>query len=420
MLHALFPRAGHSGLVLREIEPPGGPAITVVYLLHLVSPADLERLVLTPLAHGTVGESPAAMARSGRFPAAHLRLADESEALASGLVSGLVALHVDGHSEVLLVGSGLRTAGENSFGSDLDTSMAVLHRQLRQADIQTEEYVRPDGSRFALVYLRSRAAQKTVQAARTWALNLSPNPARPPWWRTWLNALRLPPALESDSPDALAEALTDGYVAIFKDNHGYPMVAPTTLNMLFSSPGDIALRPPIRRLIAGPRVLVAIFGLTLSAAFVAISSYHHSLMPGPFLVALTASRGNLPFPVVGEILLASLLSDAFQAAAMRAGERKMTVPALIATVVALMAMMQVGVIGGVSGSVIIVESALRATLPNPALRRVVRLWRYFFIGAAAGLGVYGMTLLLFIMMVYLGEERALEHPVRLPPPEVSP
>lgn len=419
MVYALFPRPELSGVVARVIDPPGGLAVTVVYITHLLPAPDLERLVLTPLAHAPVGGPPAALLRSGRFPAAHLRLTDQSDSLVSGLMGGLAALHVDGHSEVLLIGSGLHTTLENSFGSGLDTNVATLHRQLRRDDLQTEEHLRADGSRFSLVYLKSHAARKTVQAARTWGLNLSPHSGRQPWWRTWLDALRLPPVLESDSPAALAEALTNGYVAVFKDNYRHPLVAPTTLDMLFSSSRDISQRPAIRRLTTGPRVLAATFGLTLSAGFVAISSYHHSLMPGPFLVALTASRANLPFPVIGEILLAALLSDSFQAAAMRTGGRRLTVAALVATLIALMALMQVGILGGVSGAVGIVESAVRATLPNPALRRVIRLWRYFFIGAAVGLGVYGMTLLLFVMMIYLAEERALEHPVRLPPAGVS-
>lgn len=93
----------------------------------------------------------------------------------------------------------------------------------------------------------------------------------------------------------------------------------------------------------------------------------------------------------------------------------MAIAALVAFILAMMAIMQVGMIGAISGVAAIAEGTVRTTLPDPALQRITRLWRYLFIGAAAGLGMYGITILLFLMMVYLGEERAVEHPVRLPP-----
>lgn len=414
-VHQLFPRQDSAGLLLRRLLPPDSPATTVVWLRDLTQSRDLERLVLVPLSQGSVTGTPEALAETGRFPAARLRSAPDGQSLVDGLLEGMAAIHVDGFPGALLVGSGLPETQPHKFSGDLEENVAVLHRQIRRVDLLTEYHTRADGSRIAVVFLKSRAPSDTVQAVRDWSINLSRTVTQTSQWLSMWTVLRVPPAMTVPSPVAVADALTRGYVAVLRDDREQPYVAPTTLQLLFSTPGDVTRAPSFRRIVAWPRAAGALAGLLLSAALVAATAYHHTLIPGPFLVALGASRINLPFPVVGEILLVSLLSDAFHAAAIQVGERWLALVAILATLLALMAMMQVGVLGGVTGVVGIVDAAVRAALPNATLRGLISRWRYLFIGAAAGLGIFGMAILFFLVMAYLAEERPLDHPLRLPP-----
>lgn len=419
MIGGLFPREELSGITFREVQSPGSPIVTVLFVREMVRPGELERLVLAPLAGGVGAGSPEELMRSGRIPAPELVYVRDVHTLLTGLLDGLVAIHIDGYAGCLLAGGDRQEPALKSFGPDLEANVSALRRQLRYPDVQVERHVRADGARVALVYLKQAAQGATVRAVRRWSLTEGVTEAAQPMWRAVVNHLRLPPALESLSPADVAKALTRGYICVVRDDRGAPLVAPTTLDRLFSGPGDVALIPALARLAPGYRVIAALLGLTLGAVLVAVSSYHHGLIPGPFLAAMGTSRANLPLPVVGEIVIASVLGDAFQAGGAQLGGRSMMIVALAAFILAMMAMMQVGVIGAVSGAVAIVDGAVRGTLPGPALQRVTRLWRYLCIGAAAGLGMYGLAIFLFLMMVYLGEERAVEHPVRLPPTALS-
>lgn len=62
---------------------------------------------------------------------------------------------------------------------------------------------------------------------------------------------------------------------------------------------------------------------------------------------------------------------------------------------------------------------IRDVLPNQALGRLLRIWRYLFMVAGAGLGVYGITLLTFAMLVYLGQEQVFANPIRIAPGAVT-
>lgn len=76
----LFPAPELSELTIRALTPPGSPAVTIMYIRDLMDPADLERLVLTPLAQGSIAGAPADLARSGRFPAPTLQVAEAAGA----------------------------------------------------------------------------------------------------------------------------------------------------------------------------------------------------------------------------------------------------------------------------------------------------------------------------------------------------
>lgn len=414
-INALFPNPDLAGVVVRPMTSPGGRPFTVAYIADLVEPSDLERLVLIPLAQGPVSVSPEALMRENRFPAAVLQCVADAGALSTGLLGGLIAVHVDGFPQALLVGTGQQVAPSTEFGPDLGANIAILHRQLPVPGLQIERISGESGNQCGLVYLDGVPDPKTLQKAREWSRQLRARPAAAAWWRPLLSMLRLPTAVETPSAAFAAEALRRGYIAVVADHQPYPLLAPTTLELLLASPRDADLPAPVRRAATMPRLAAALIGLTLNAFLAAITAYHHSLLPGPFLVALAASRGNLPFPIVMEVLLACVISDAFQVVALKSGGSRFTLGALIGIVLAYMTAMQVGLLSAVVGFASMLEAAARATLPNIALGRTVRIWRYLFIGAASALGVYGMTLLLVVMLAYLGDERALAHPVRLPP-----
>jgi hypothetical protein len=417
ILHNLF--RGQSGLITRQLQPPGGPAVTIFYLQDLVAPADLERLVLVPLGAGALRGAPLDLARSGRFPAPMLETADDANTLRDWLLDGLTAIHLEGYPSVLLVGSGASVQSAPTFGHDLDANRIALCRCLRREDWTVEELGGTDNTRPLLVYLRTAARPSLLREVRKSVDQLTVEPGKLPGWRALLNLFRLPQVLECSSPALAAVALRGGYVAVLLEHGGGPYLAPVSLELLWRSSRDVGLQPFVRRALVSWRILAAFAGATIGAWLIAFTAYHLAVLPGPFLMAVAVSRQNMPFPIAAEMFLVSFLGDVAEAAAIRTGGQRTLLLAWIGTVLAIMAGMQVGVIGAMSGLAAVAAMVLRIALPNESLRRLVRVWRYLFMVAGAGLGVYGISLLGFAMLVYLGNERSVGHLVRLAPDGVG-
>lgn len=308
-----------------------------------------------------------------------------------------------------------QTQPQEEFGSNFEANLALLRRALSGSDLRLETIRTPEGNRCAVACLEGQALPETVQAVRCWAGQLSLQRTETQWWKAAAEALRLPPLIEARSPGALATALREGYVAVFPEHGPGPLLGPTTLDLLFTFPKDAGLLPAVRRLAVWPRLLGALTGLLVGALLIAVTSYHHALIPGPFLVSMAATRQNTPFPIVLEMFLVALLTDGVHAATMRVGGRQAVSQALIASAVMITAAMQVGILGPIAGMAGIASAVVRDLLPNQALRRATRLWRYLFMGAAAGLGVYGFTLLGYVALIYLGEEELLGQRLWRPP-----
>lgn len=411
---AMFPELDLAGVTIRTITRPGAADATLVYMPSLMDPSDLERLVLAPIARGLPDLPSAHLARLGCFPAPEQRIAETAQTLQEGLLAGLAGIHIDGHGQVLLLGSGKAEQPAATFGPDLGANVAILRRHLPLPALRCEVITGPEGRRCALVYLQGRASAETLAAMRRWITAQAQGQQKAAWWNTASGWLRLPAAMDTDSPPEAAAALRLGYAAVLDDFLPGARLGPLTLDLLLSAPGDQALAPPLHRLVRWPRLVAAVAGLVLSAFFVASASYHHAVIPGPFLVALASSRQNPALPVVAEILLVELLGDAIRTRTQRLGGRYLVLLSFIGTVLAITIAVQAGLLGAVSGVVGIASATLVQVFPNRTLRRAVRVWRYLFIGAAAGLGIYGVSLLWFMMVVYLQEEASFGHPIRRP------
>lgn len=289
--------------------------------------------------------------------------------------------------------------------------LAALQRRLPYPDVLVE-VVATCPARTLMVYAEGLVPAALLAAVRAWARRLGPVPAGASPWQALWSLFRPPEAVPASDPAAAALAVRRGYVAVVAPDQPSPLLAPATLDLLLA--GDRPLPPGLARWVAGMRAAAALGALTLGGGLVAITSYHHSLIPGPFLVALAASRHTAPLPIALEVLLLEVLDDVLWAAGRGGHGPARRVLPLVAGALVAMACLQGGLLSPVPVGFGLLAAALRLLVPA-ALQGPVRAWRYLFLAAAAGLGIFGLALALFALMVGLAEARALGHPVRRPP-----
>ena len=65
------------------------------------------------------------------------------------------------------------------------------------------------------------------------------------------------------------------------------------------------------------RLIAVFFALFLPGIYVAVTSYHHELLPTELLFTIEAARETVPFPVIFEILLMEISFELIREAGVR-------------------------------------------------------------------------------------------------------
>lgn len=131
------------------------------------------------------------------------------------------------------------------------------------------------------------------------------------------NILGIPEMLSTERPDKVTKYLLNGRVVIIVNGTPYGIVIPAVLIDFLASPEDTNLKVTFANFLRGLRILACIITLLLPGLYVAITSFHQEILPTGLLYSILASRENVPFPIILEILLMEFSFELIREAGLR-------------------------------------------------------------------------------------------------------
>ncbi len=164
----------------------------------------------------------------------------------------------------------------------------------------------------------------------------------------------IPTLLQTERPDKCAKYLLQGRVVILINGNPYAIIAPTILIDFLTSPEDSNLKPGFANFLKSLRIFAFFITLLAPGIFIAVTSFHQELLPTELLFSILASRENVPFPIIIELLLMELSFELIRESGLR-------VPAPIGGTL------------GIVGALILGDAAVTAHLVSPILIIVVAL-----------------------------------------------
>lgn len=211
----------------------------------------------------------------------------------------------------------------------------------------------------------------------------------------------IPQLLSTERPDKCAKYLFQGRVVILVNGNPYALILPATIEDFLFSPEDTNLRPLFANFLRGIRILATLITLLLPGVYMAIASFHQEILPTPLLFSILASRRNVPFPIIFEILLMEISFELIREASLR-------VPSLIGSSIGIVGALILGdaaVNAGFVSSTLIIIVAIAGissfAIPDFSFGFHVRMFRFWFIalGATAGFLGIGVGLFIYISMI---------------------
>ncbi|MBD2872058.1 spore germination protein [Paenibacillus arenilitoris] len=223
-----------------------------------------------------------------------------------------------------------------------------------------------------------------------------------------------PQTIGTERPDYVAWAVSSGQVCVLKDGSPTAFFAPVSLGSFFITYEDYYLPWIIASILRLIRMFSVLFSVFATPLYVAVLTYHGQGISNVFLPTIVASRINVPFPPVVEVLIMELAIELLREAGAR-------LPTKIGQTI--------GIVGGIVLGTAAVEAALTsnflliivalsalASFATPIFRMsaTIRILRFPFIFAAQLWGLLGIFICTLALVAHLLRLTSLGMPYLVP------
>lgn len=205
----------------------------------------------------------------------------------------------------------------------------------------------------------------------------------------------------TERPDVAAASIFEGRVAILVDNSPYCILAPTTLIALFQSPDDYNQRWIYSSIIRLIRFCSIFLSLLLPGLYVAVTSFHTTIVPTRLAYAMAATREGIPFPAYVEAIIMEISMALLVEAVIRLPKGLGTTIGIVGGLIIGQAAVSAGIVSPIMIIIVSVTAITTFITPNYEVVASLRIIRFTLIIAASIIGFYGLTLLSIVYLIHL-------------------
>ena len=220
----------------------------------------------------------------------------------------------------------------------------------------------------------------------------------------------LPQLLKTERPDRAAAMLSDGKVVIMVQGSPFVLVLPATARDLAETAEDNYVRTSEANFMKLIRILGCSLALLLPGCFLSIVLYHHESIPTDLLLAIEASRKQMPFPITMELVIMILAFELIKEASIR-------VPDPIGSTLGIVGGLILGqsaVSANIASPLLIIIVSISAlgafAAPSASISRALSVLQFVFIFLGALAGFLGIALGIFTGIIYLASTHSFGVP----------
>lgn len=216
----------------------------------------------------------------------------------------------------------------------------------------------------------------------------------------------------TEKPDIAASKILEGRIAILVDGTPFAITAPYFFLENFQMADDYYLNRYYTNATRIIRVIAFFLSVLLPGFYIALDAYHFSLIPLVFVFRLAASRADVPFPLILEVLLMSFFFQLLREAGVR-------LPQPIGQAMSIVGALILGDAAVGSGlasqsTVIVVALSSISSFLIPKLYSAIYLWVLLVTILSSLLGLMGFFASFFILLAHIGSLDSCGYPYFLP------
>ncbi len=223
-----------------------------------------------------------------------------------------------------------------------------------------------------------------------------------------------PQMLNTERPDRLVGHLLEGKVGILIDNTPFVLILPITFYEMMTASEDYYGRYMISSAIRLLRYLFLLIAIFFPSIYIAVTTFHQELMPTNLLFSVAASRENVPFPAIVEVFLMEISFEALREAGVRLPKPVGQAVSIAGALVIGESAVQAGLVSAPLVIVVAITGIASFMIPSYSLSGGIRVVRFGMMILTSILGMYGLLLGGFLILIHMARLRSFGVPYSAP------
>lgn len=354
------------------------------------------------------------------------------EALTTSLLSGNTILLVNGYAQ----GLGASTIGwesrgvqeptsqtvirgpKDGFSENLRTNTTLIRRRIKSPNLwlETTTLGRETQTDVSIMYMKGIVNDTTVDEVKQRLELIDIDGILESGYIEELiqdkTYTPFPTIYNTERPDVIAAGLLEGRIAILVDGTPFVLLVPAIFIQFLQSAEDYYQRT--LGLIRMLRFFSFFLALLAPSLYIALTTFHQEMIPTALLMNVAAQREGVPFPAFIEALIMEITFEILREAGIRMPRAVGQAVSIVGALVIGQAAVDAGIVSAAMVIVVAITAISSFTIPSYNLGIAIRISRFCFIVLAAGFGLFGIILGIFILILHLCSLRSFGIPYMAP------
>ena len=427
-----------SDVKTRYLNLPGGRlSACLLYIEVIVDTTSIQEHIINPLLHHQVPEVdglsiPFLIHSVLEIPDVET-VKDEGQ-VTGKLVDGFTIILFDRHTDILAIDTskweersltspkGQRTVQgpDVGFTESRSGNVALMRKYIKNPSlhVETQAYGQITSTSVSLVYLDKMVDPDILSEIKSKLEQISMDSVIGSnyisEYLTKESKTIFPLILNTDRPDVAAAEVLEGRVCIVVDGTPFALIAPAVFTQFFQSAEDYYIHSEVVRLVRPLRFILFWLAVYIPALYVAFTTFHQGLFPVNLLVGFMAQRESVPFPIVIEVFLVLVLTNAISEGSARLPQNIVITISLFGAIVFGQASLEAQLVQPITLAIICTSFILTSIMPIALMSYATRLIKLSLIFIGSLLGLYGIALFTLLLLVHLCYLRSFKVPYLAP------